>query len=222
MQRPQALATAHHKGPLRTLSRLALGVAIASIAAIASAQPSTPAVANPSSALPDVTGPPPALDTRDLSEADRKAYAKTIKEARELIAQEKYDDAIAKLDALSKDHPREPQARFLKGVALTDQGKTEEAAVLFRAMISDFPEMPEPHNNLAVLYAKRGELVQARAELEIAVHAAPDYAVAHENLGDIYIRLAADEYAQAADLDKRSRTASAKPKLARAVTAPSP
>ena len=212
------LLPARGRGPIVALERLVMGIALQVLTAVAIAQPSTPTVAP---ANPDAASSP-SIDARDLSEAERKAYSQTIKEARDLITREHYDEAIAKLDALATQRPREPQARFLKGVALTDQGKTEDAAVVFRALITDFPEMPEPRNNLAVLYAKRGELAQAREELELAVKASPDYAVAHENLGDIYIRLAADEYARAADLDKRSKSASAKLKLARAVTAPSP
>jgi tetratricopeptide (TPR) repeat protein len=204
-----------------------IGVALCAVSALAIAQttsttPTPPAADTSTVPVPSTAVPAPPIDARDLSETDRKAYAQTIKEARELITNQRYDEAIAKLDQLSAQRPREAQARFLKGVALTDQDKTEQAAIVFRELIADYPEMPEPRNNLAVLYAKRGELAQAREELELAIHAAPDYAVAHENLGDIYARLAADEYARAAELDKRNKSAPAKLKLARAVIVPSP
>jgi Flp pilus assembly protein TadD len=158
----------------------------------------------------------------EISESARKAYAQGVKDARALLAQKKYDEAIAKLDALAKERPREPQARFAKGVALTDQDKFDAAIAVYRDLAADFPEMPEPHNNLAVLYSRKGNLELARDELLLAVKTAPDYAVARENLGDVYARLAAEQYDKAATLDKRNKSAPAKLKLVRDATAVAP
>ena len=159
-------------------------------------------------------------DPREFNEAARKAYAQSLKEARAFIAERRYPEAIAILDKLAADRPREPQARFLKGVALADTGKSAEAIVVFQAILGDYPELPEPHNNLAVLYAQKGEYELARGELEAAISAAPDYAVAYENLGDVYARLAALNYEKALARDARNKTASVKLKLARDVLAP--
>ena len=150
-----------------------------------------------------------------MDEEERKAYTQTLREAKALLDRKQYADATSKLDKLIADRPREPQARFMKGVALTDEGHIEDAIGVFRALLTDFPELPEPRNNLAVLYAQKGEYAQARDELERAIQIAPDYAVAHENLGDVYARLAAVEYEKTISLDKRNRTAAAKLKLIR-------
>ena len=163
--------------------------------------------------------PPAVQDPRDMGEAGRKAYAESLHQAKDLLDRKQYAEAIAKLDALTAERPRESQARFMKGVALTDQGKLDEAMTVFRAILADYPELPEPRNNLAVLYAQKGEYALARDELERAVQAAPDYAVAHENLGDVYARLATVEYEKATTLDKRNRTASAKLKQIREMPA---
>lgn len=154
-------------------------------------------------------------DPREFSEAARKVYAQSLQDARGLIAARKYDEAVSVLDRLTQERPREPQARFLKGVALADAGRTDAAITVFRAVIGDYPELPEPHNNLAVLFAKKGEYALARDELEAAIAVAPDYTVAYENLGDIYARLAAVNYEQAATRDTRNRGAPAKLKLVR-------
>ena len=167
----------------------------------------------------DQSAPAPVVDPRSLSEKERRAYADTLREARGNIDKKQYDTAISALDRLIGTHPREPQARFMKGLAQADAGRREDAIGTFRALLSDFPELPEPRNNLAVLYAQKGEYAQARDELEMALRAAPDYAVAHENLADVYARLAADHYERAVDLDKRNKTAPAKLKLVREVTA---
>jgi tetratricopeptide (TPR) repeat protein len=167
----------------------------------------------------DQSVPPPVVDPRTLSEKERRAYADTLREARQDIDRKQFDTAIASLDKLIVAHPREPQARFMKGLAQADAGRRDDAMSTFLALLADYPELPEPRNNLAVLYAQKGEYAQAREELEMALRAAPDYAVAHENLADVYARLAAEHYERAAALDKRNKTAPAKLKLVREVTA---
>ena len=169
--------------------------------------------------LASAQAPPATQDPRDMGDAARKVYAQALHDVRDLLERKRYDEAIAKLDALTAERPREPQARFMKGVALADQGKADEAIAVFRAVLADFPELPEPRNNLAVLYAQKGEYALARDELERAVQTAPDYAVAHENLGDVYARLAEVEYEKTVTLDKRNRTAASKLKLVREASA---
>src|SRR5258705_4997355 len=122
-------------------------------------------------------------DPREFSEAARKAFAQSLQDARRLIAEKKYADAIAVLDKLSVERPREPQARFLKGLALADSGKTNEAIAIFQSVLGDYPELPEPHNNLAVLYAQKSDYELARNELHAAINAAPDYTIGYHNLG---------------------------------------
>ena len=158
-----------------------------------------------------VAGPPTfAQDGRELTEEARKQYTTGLREASALVKDRQYTSAQAKLDILLAERPREPQARFLKGVVETEQGATDAAIAVFRALIEDYPELPEPYNNLAVLQAQKGEYESARSSLEIAIRTAPDWSVARENLGDLYARLAAVEYAQAVKLDHDNKTAPAK------------
>jgi tetratricopeptide (TPR) repeat protein len=159
----------------------------------------------------------PTADPREMSESSRKAYAKGLKDARGMLAEKKFAEAIVVLDTLSAERPREPQARFLKGVALTESGKTDEAVVVYLALLADFPELPEVRNNLAVLYAQKGNYESARDELVAALLAAPDYAIAYENLGDVYARLAGMNYEMAIARDAKNKTAPPKLKLVRDV-----
>jgi len=161
-----------------------------------------------------------AQDGRDLSEEARKQYSQGLREAAALVKDKQFSTAQAKLDVLLAQRPREPQARFLKGVAQTEQGQDTAALATFQSLVEDYPELPEPYNNLAVLYAQKGQYESARVALESAVKAAPDWGVAHENLGDIYIRLGAAEYATASKLDKANKTASGKLALARELLSP--
>jgi Flp pilus assembly protein TadD len=156
-----------------------------------------------------------AQDDREPPEEARKQYAAGLKEASALVQEHQYDRAQERLDVLLATRPREPRARFLKGVVETEQGRTDAAMVVFRALIEDYPELPEPYNNLAVILARRGEFEGARTALETAIRTAPEWSVPHENLGDIYARLAAVEYARAAKLDRTNKTAPAKLVLVR-------
>jgi len=173
-------------------------------------------------ALPALAQSDAITDPREFSEAARKAYAQSLKDARAYLAEKKYSEAIELLDKLHIERPREPQAQFLKGVALADSGKTDAAIATFQSILGDYPELPEPHNNLAVLYAQKGEYGLARDELEAAIATAPDYAIAYENLGDIYARLAATNYEKALARDARNKTVPPKLKLVREVLAPAP
>ena len=146
---------------------------------------------------------------RELTEEARKQYADALKEAAAAVGTKQYENAQQKLDALLAKRPREPRARFLKGVVEADLGHVDAAMTVFRGLIEDYPELPEPYNNLAVLLAQRGEYDNAKVALETAIRSAPDWSVPHENLGDIYARLAALEYGQAAKLDKTNKTAPA-------------
>ena len=159
----------------------------------------------------------PVTDPREMSEASRKAYSKGLKDARALLADKKYAEAIVVLDTLTAERPREPQARFLKGVALADSGRTDDAITVYVGLVADFPELPEVRNNLAVLYGQKGNYEGARDELTAATLAAPDYAIAYENLGDVYARMAGSNYEKAVARNAKNTTAPPKLKLVREV-----
>jgi len=194
--------------PARLLAlRTALAVAacVLAVPALAQTTPAAP-VEEPVIAVPG-----------EYSEAARKAYSQGLKDVRDLIAAGKSDEALARLEPLLKERPREAQARFLRAVALADAGRRDEAIAALRDLVADYPELPEAHNNLAVLYAAKGSLALAREELDLALAARPDYAVAHENLGDVYVRLAVAQYERAGKLDPKNTTAPAKLRLAREI-----
>lgn len=130
----------------------------------------------------------------------------------QLLRNGKTAEAIAKADQYLAGKPKDPQMRFLKGVAQTESGKLPEAIATFTKLTEDYPELPEPYNNLAVLYANQNQFDKARAALEMAIRTNPSYATAHENLGDVYAKLASQAYSKALQLDG-SNTA-VKPKLA--------
>ncbi len=123
--------------------------------------------------------------------------------------------ALARADKFLARNPNNAQARFLKGLILTDLGKSAEAIQVFTALTENYPELPEPYNNLAVLHAAEGRYDAAKNALEMAIRAHPGYATAHENLGDLYVRMAAQAYAKALQADGSNQTAKAKLALIR-------
>jgi Flp pilus assembly protein TadD len=157
-----------------------------------------------------IPAPGIAQDGRELSDEARRQYAQALKVASGLVKDKQYADAMVKIEALLRERPREPQARFLKGVVEAEEGKRDAAIATLQVLSEDFPELPEPYNNLAVLYAQKGEYESARVALETAVRVAPEWAVPRENLGDVYARLAAAEYERAAKLDRSNKRAPAK------------
>lgn len=133
-----------------------------------------------------------------------------LREAQRLYQAGRLDAALEQVDASLKAAPRQAQARFLRGLILTDLKRATEAIAMFTALTQDFPELPEPYNNLAVLYASQGALDDARTALERAIQAHPGYAAAHENLGDVHAQLARRAYERALQLDKGNLTAAVK------------
>lgn len=141
------------------------------------------------------------------------AHADDYSEITQLLKTGKAAEALVKADQRLAATPRDPQLRFLRGVAQADSGKQGEAITTFTKLTEEYPELPEPYNNLAVLYANQNQLDKARTALEMAIRTNPSYATAHENLGDIYAKLASQAYNKALQLDATSAN-TVKPKLA--------
>lgn len=132
----------------------------------------------------------------------------------------KLDEALVRADKFLANNPRDPQMRFLKGVAQIDAGKSAEAIATFTRLTQDAPELPEPYNNLAVIYASQGQYDKARTTLESAIRTNPSYSTAHENLGDVYARLASQAYSKALQLDQNNTAVAPKLAVIRTLVSP--
>lgn len=148
------------------------------------------------------------------------ARADEYGDVNQLLRTGKHAEALAKADQYLAGKPRDPQMRFIKGVVLTEAGRTGEAIATFQKLTEDFPELPEPYNNLAVLYAGQAQFDKARAALEMAIRTNPSYATAHENLGDVYAKLASQAYSRALQLDAGNTAVQPKLGLIRELFAP--
>lgn len=129
-----------------------------------------------------------------------------MQDASKLFKLGQHSQALSKVNTYLANKPKDAQARFLKGLILTEQSEITDAINIFSSLTEDYPELPEPYNNLAVLYAGQGQYDNAKLALEMAIRTHPSYATAHENLGDIYAKMASQAYDRALQLD-RSNTA---------------
>jgi tetratricopeptide (TPR) repeat protein len=145
-----------------------------------------------------------------LAAGSMAARADDLQEAQNLFRQGQQAQALERVNAYLGAKPKDAQARFLKGLILTEQNKHPEAIKVFQSLSEDYPELPEPYNNLAVLYAAQGQYDKAKVSLEMAIRTHPSYATAHENLGDIYAKMASQAYDKALQLDKTNATAQTK------------
>jgi tetratricopeptide (TPR) repeat protein len=134
--------------------------------------------------------------------ATPSAASPELQEVSRLVRAGQYQGAIDKANGVLATKPKDALARFLKGVSLTELGKSNDAIAIFQSITEDNPELPEPYNNLAVLYASKGQFEKARTALELAIQTHPSYSTAHENLGDVYAKLASQAYDRALQLDK--------------------
>src|SRR5664279_4044576 len=129
------------------------------------------------------------------------ANAQTLPEVQRLMKQNQMPQALEKIDLYISTKPKDAQGLFLRGLILTEMGRSADAIAVFTKLTEDFPELPEPYNNLAVLYAQQKQYDKARTALEMAIRTHPSYSIAHENLGDVYAKLASQAYDKALQLD---------------------
>jgi colicin import membrane protein len=125
------------------------------------------------------------------------AYADELADVSKLAKAGKVAEALNKANDYLGKRPADPQMRFMKGVLLTEQGRSDEAIAIFTKLTEDYKDLPEPYNNLAVLYAGKGDYEKARATLEKAIRTNPSYMTAYENLGDVYGKMASQAYDKA-------------------------
>src|SRR5712671_2976411 len=143
------------------------------------------------------------------------SHADELQDATKFLKSGQHQQAMERVNKVLASKPRDPQARFLKGLIYTEQGNTKDALDVFTKLTQDYPELPEPYNNLAVIYASQGQYEKARTALEQSIRTHPSYATAYENLGDVYAKLASQAYGKALQLDSSNAGAQNKLSLVR-------
>lgn len=109
------------------------------------------------------------------------------------LAQHRYDEALARLDALRGD-PNLSRDEILavenkRGVAYINLQRIPEARGAFEAALAIEPRYAPALVNVGNLHLEAGETDEAIRYYERAVLSDDDYALAHHNLGVAYKRL---------------------------------
>lgn len=145
------------------------------------------------------------------------ASATAVQDARQLIASGDAGIALVQLDGWLAEHPKDADARFMRGMALSQLDRKPEAIRAFTELIKDVPQYPEPYNNLGVLLAGMGEYAKARTAFETALAKNPQYTAAQQNLGDVNVALAMQSYQLVLAKDPANAVAQAKLDLLRSL-----
>ena len=123
--------------------------------------------------------------------------AKAIEMAGKLFAQRRYDQAADLARQILKNHPNQPDAFNILGVALNAQGKPKEAVAMIKEAIKRLPGNAIFYANLGEVERQRRKPAEARDALLKAVQLDPKQASAHNNLGILHFERR--EYKKAAE-----------------------
>lgn len=109
------------------------------------------------------------------------------------MAHRRYEEALARLDALLANPQLAPSERAAaankRGVALVELRRTGEARAAFEQALEIAPKFAPALVNIGNLHLEAGETEEAIRLYESAVLSDEDYALAHHNLGVAYKRL---------------------------------
>lgn len=109
------------------------------------------------------------------------------------IAQFRYEDALARLDALLADPHTPAQQRAAvfnkRGVVLVELKRPAHAREAFESALDAVAEFAPSLANIGNLHLEAGEIESAIAYYQRALRSDPDYATAHHNLAVAYKRL---------------------------------
>jgi len=125
------------------------------------------------------------------------ASSNTFEGLRALIAEQKFDLAVAAGEQLLEQKPLWPNVQFLTAYAYQMNKQSNKAAAMYQALISQHPELPEPRNNLAMIKLANGDYDAASQLLVEAIDTRISYATAYQNLSRIYTGIASEAYRRA-------------------------
>lgn len=109
------------------------------------------------------------------------------------LAQHRYEDALARFDAILADPQIPPSERAAaenkRGVAFVELKRRDQARGAFEQALEAVPGFAPSLVNIGNLHLEAGEIDEAIRYYESAVKSDEEYALAHHNLGVAYKRL---------------------------------
>ena len=129
-----------------------------------------------------------------------------LKELVTLYNNEKFDQALKKVNILVKKFGRSPTLLNIKGAILHRLGNLNMSAEAYSTALSMKPNFAEALYNLGSIYQEQGKWNEAIQHYDQAIAIKPDYAAAHNNRGTVLqdqgmIRQAIEAYVKAVTFD---------------------
>ena len=93
------------------------------------------------------------------------------------------DDAVASLDAVLEQYPRQPDARLMRGIAQSRAGDSEGAAKALRELVDEHPQFVAAWYNLGVVLRESRKPAEAFEAFASAVAKEPNHYAALVNAG---------------------------------------
>jgi chemotaxis protein methyltransferase CheR len=114
--------------------------------------------------------------------------ATLLSDARRLVLEERFGEALERLDALSESGRIEGEIALLRASILTNQGRFVEAIDACRRVLVDAPHAAGAYHLLGVAAEQLGRLDEARRHHETAITLQPAFAMSHWRLGRLSVR----------------------------------
>ena len=120
---------------------------------------------------------PPRFETSDA------ATSNCLGAARQLVLEERFDEALRLLEALPGDEARNPDVQLLCAAVLTNGGRVREADHLCRTVLANDELNAEAHYLLALCREHAGDVAAAMEQDQLAIYLDPQFAMPHLHLG---------------------------------------
>ena len=119
---------------------------------------------------------PSTTDPREFTEDARKAYAQSLRDARSLIADKKYSEAIVVLDRLTARAPARAAGAFpARASRSPTRARSTTRSTCSRACSASIPSCRNRATTSRCCTPRRATTRWRATELEAAIAAAPDY-----------------------------------------------